>query len=178
MLRVVALVAVVSRVASAQPACGPLPADLPAKTAAAEKARDASYEKALAAKKLGPWTGSSRIYSDRGQYDTAATPPRPDVQLIDLGSHAYTAPTVELVSDRKGVVYRVVRSPTGSQPRYTQCGCGPITHGGAAPPINHYVLELPNTVKYGGDAVITYTDKTPILTWTNMRNGQPCPLPP
>jgi hypothetical protein len=172
MLRVAALVAVVCRVASAQPACGPLPADLPAKTAAAEKARDASYEKALAAKKLGPWTGSTRIYADRGM------PPRTDVQLIDLGSHAYEAPTVELVSDRKGTVYRVVRSPTGDRPQYTQCGCGPITHGGAAPPINHYVLELAQTVKYGGKVVITYTDKTPIVTWTNWRGGRPCPLPP
>jgi len=180
MSRVFALACVLgfARTAAAQ-ACGPLPADLPAKTAAAEKARDASYAKALTDKKLSAWTGPVKIYSNGDGYAAPpAKPSSPDVQVIDVGSSAYTAPTVELVVDRKGTVYRVRRSPRGDHPQYTQCGCGPITHGGAAPRIGHYVMELPKSVSYGGWLEVVYTDKTPVVRWTNMRGGRPCPMPP
>jgi hypothetical protein len=178
--RVIAVTCVLgfARTAAAQ-ACGPLPADLPARTTAAEKARDASYAKALADKKLTAWTGAVRIYSTGDGYAAPPAKPRsPDVQVIDVGTGTYTAPTVELVVDRKGTVYRVRRSPRGDHPQYTRCGCGPITHGGAAPRISHYAMELPKSVTYGGDLEIVYTDKTPIVRWTNMRGGRPCPMPP
>ncbi|HEU4613478.1 MAG TPA: hypothetical protein VFS15_15410 [Kofleriaceae bacterium] len=175
---VLVVVAGSARAAAAQ-ACGPLPANLPKQIAAAEKARDASYAKALADKKLAAWTGTPRIHASGNRYTgPVLTPPSPDVQVIDVGIGAYTAPTVELVVDAKGTVYRVVRSPRGDHPQYTRCGCGPITHGGAAPPMAHYVMELPKSVKYGGNVEIIYTDKVPLVRWTNMTGGHPCPLPP
>lgn len=161
--------------------CEALPASFAKEVAAAEKARDASFAKALAAKKLTPWTGMVAIHE--GGDEEAPRHQRPAAssgrQMIAIGSgEPGSSPTVELVSDRKGTVYLVGRQPSGDRKIYQQCGCAPITHGGARIRIVRYYAELPADVTYGGPVDIAYTDKVPIASWTNQQGGRPCPAPP
>lgn len=165
--------------------CTGLPASFDKDVARATKARDTSFAKALAAKKLVRFTGQMTMRPD-GDEDGPVRPRRPPpkaakpgAQEIDIGyGEPYSAPTVELVTDGRGTVYRVHRVPKGKRAMYSQCGCGPVTGGGMAVRPVRYMMTLPADVTYGGDVEIEYTDTVPIATWTNMEGGRPCPMPP
>lgn len=140
-----------------------------------------SFAKALAAKKLTPWTGVLGIHeSGDEEAPRHKRPPAPaGRQRIEIGTgEPASRLTVELVSDRKGSVYLVQRQPSGNRKIYSQCGCAPITHGGARIRVVRYYAELPADATYGGPVGIAYTDKVPIASWTNEQGGRPCPAPP
>lgn len=194
MVRATLLMAVLlgGRICHAGPKAGPrsglagdctgLPKSFDKDVARATKARDASFAKALAAKKLVRFTGKTSMRPDGdedGPVRPRRPPPKPGAQEIDIGyGEPYSAPTVELVTDGRGTVYRVHRVPKGNRAMYSQCGCGPITGGGMAVRPVRYMMTLPADVTYGGDVEIEYTDTVPIATWTNMEGGRPCPMPP
>ena len=79
--------------------CGALPASFAKDVAAAEKARDASFDRALAGKKLTPWSGAVHVHTMGGEDDDL--PPqnaanRADIEVIDVGSgEPYSPPRVE-----------------------------------------------------------------------------------
>jgi hypothetical protein len=160
--------------------CAPLPTSFNRDVAAAQKARDAAFARALAAKKLVPWRGIVAVRDTEGHQPSLTAPaPTPGGPLIDLGSvDALSKPDVELVADKRGTVFRVMRMPRGDHKMYTQCGCMPITRGGAAVAFVHFVADLPKGVSYGGTVTIAYDDTVPTASWDNMRDGQICPAPP
>lgn len=198
MVRATLLMAVLlgGRICHAGPKAGPrsglagdctgLPKSFDKDVARATKARDASFAKALAARKLVRFTGKTSMRSDvddeegvRPHRTLPKAAAKPGTQEIEIGyGEPYTAPIVELVTDGRGTVYRVHRVPKGNRAMYSQCGCGPITGGGMAVRPVRYVMVLPADVTYGGDVEIEYTDTVPIATWTNMEGGRPCPMPP
>ena len=155
-----------------------VPADLDGKRAAAEKARDDAFTRALEKKKLTPWSGVLDVYPIEERYGPPqkhARKPGTGKNTIQLGSWVYgNAPPVEWVADKSGTVYRLQRAPIGGGQTILLCGCPPITHGGTAILMVRWAAELPEKTKFGGDVSIEYIDRVPTTSYQRSN----CPQPP
>ena len=154
--------------------CGAVPRSFDKDVQRATRARDASYAAALANKKLAPYAGKLVVHTHDENEPTGALKPN----QIEIGhGELYAPPTIELVADPSGKVYRVQRRPMGNHKTYVQCGCGPVG-GGAMPEMVSYVGDLPSGVTYAGFVEIAYEDTIPVTYFDNQQGGRPCPMPP
>jgi hypothetical protein len=142
-------------------------ADADARTAAADKRNEASYQSALARKKLTPVKLVEHSWGARGYHKQNDAPPTGLVEVSEREVNCEHTP-LEFVQAADHKVYKVGRGPHPAKiTKSSVCTCF-VQHwgcGGANMGRESFGYELPAGATYGGELVIPYDTELLQLTY-------------